>query len=227
MRVVLLPGLDGTGLLFKPLLSILPNHLSTQIISYPKNELLNYQQLTNYVKSRIPVSENFILVAESFSGPIAYAIAQYAPKNLIHLVLAASFIANPRPTILTLNRILPTQLIFKISIPNFIIKRYLLDKSATTDELNNLKSVIHSVPVKTLAYRLNLMANLFAITTKISCPTSYLQATNDKLISRRCLNLIQRNIPNLKLIKLKGPHLILQSKPKESANAILSLFSNV
>ena len=78
MKLVLLPGLDGTGLLFDPLLRILPSHFSSIVISYPPDEPLGYAELVPYVKSRIPANEDFVIVAESFSGPLAVEIASSA-----------------------------------------------------------------------------------------------------------------------------------------------------
>lgn len=40
MKVVLLPGLDGTGVLFKPLIDVLSSEINVQIISYPPDEKL-------------------------------------------------------------------------------------------------------------------------------------------------------------------------------------------
>ena len=38
IRLVLLPGMDGTGILFEPLLEILPSDLHAKVVSYPVNE---------------------------------------------------------------------------------------------------------------------------------------------------------------------------------------------
>jgi hypothetical protein len=35
MKIVLLPGLDGTGILFKPFIEALPNGIDVLVISYP------------------------------------------------------------------------------------------------------------------------------------------------------------------------------------------------
>jgi len=46
MKVVLLPGLDGTGILFKPFIDALPSEANIQVISYPSATKLSYQELT-------------------------------------------------------------------------------------------------------------------------------------------------------------------------------------
>lgn len=68
MKLILLPGLDGTGFLLEPLVRALPSHLAPLIIAYPAQETLGYAELTEYVKERIPKTDDFIIVGESFQG---------------------------------------------------------------------------------------------------------------------------------------------------------------
>ena len=68
--LVLLPGMDGTGDLFAPLLSALPPALRTIVVRYPCDRPLGYAGRT-----RGPKDQPFVLLGESFSGPIAAAIA--------------------------------------------------------------------------------------------------------------------------------------------------------
>jgi surfactin synthase thioesterase subunit len=81
MKLVLLPGLDGTGQLFKPLLEALPQSVETLIISYPNDQKLNYKKLYEYVSVRLP-DEDYVLVGESFSGYVAYQVALSKRENL-------------------------------------------------------------------------------------------------------------------------------------------------
>ena len=73
MKIVLLPGLDGTGELFKPFIDSLPPGIEPILVSYPPKEKLGYGELSDYVMSRLPKDEEYLLVGESFSGPIAYS----------------------------------------------------------------------------------------------------------------------------------------------------------
>ncbi len=45
MNLVLLPGLDGTGELFRPFIEILPKDINALVISYPGNIKLSYEEL--------------------------------------------------------------------------------------------------------------------------------------------------------------------------------------
>ena len=76
IKLVLLPGMDGTGIMFEPLRALLPDDYAIQLMSYPAQKKLSYQELTAYVERKLPKNESFVLLAESFSGPIAYEIAK-------------------------------------------------------------------------------------------------------------------------------------------------------
>lgn len=91
MKLVLLPGMDGTGRLFAPLLSRLDDRLEPVVIAYPGHEQLDYDQLHEFVRARLPKGEPFILLGESFSGPVAITLAATAPTGLCGLILCATF----------------------------------------------------------------------------------------------------------------------------------------
>ena len=95
-RLVLLPGLDGTGALFKPLVDAIGSRAATTVISYSSPEVSRYADCRAVVERNLPREEPYVLVGESFSGPIAVSIAAARPPGLIGLVLAASFVSSPR-----------------------------------------------------------------------------------------------------------------------------------
>ena len=91
--MLLLPGTDGTGRLFGPLQKALPSDLRTQVISYPTNELLGYDTLTDRID--LP-NQPFALVAESFSGPIGIRLAARA---ILAVDVMEAFASNQVPTL--------------------------------------------------------------------------------------------------------------------------------
>src|SRR6266481_4704724 len=94
-HLVLLPGLDGTGELFAPFLGSLNNHFTTSVVSFPRDQLLNYQQLIPRIREVIPWDEPYTVLAESFAGPLALQFCAVQPENVKALVLVASFVCNP------------------------------------------------------------------------------------------------------------------------------------
>ncbi len=95
--LVLLPGMDGTGELFAPLVAALNSGFKTVVVRYPPNEVLSYAELESIARASLPTNEPFFILGESFSGPIAVSIAASAPPGLKGLILCASFVRNPQP----------------------------------------------------------------------------------------------------------------------------------
>ena len=156
---------------------------------------------------------DFILVAESFSGYIAYKIALLNLPNLISIVFVASFLEPPKPLLLKVTSFLPMRLIFSLPLPKFIIKQFLLGKNASDDLMHLVRTSIKKVKPEVLAYRLSLMNNIVA-DTPIALNVTYLQASNDKLVAKRCFNKFQQLFRQVNLQQIKGSHFLLQVQPK-------------
>ncbi len=94
-KLFLLPGMDGTGTLFGPFVEALPEGFKGMPVAYPVDRPLSYSELAELVRKRLPVSESFVLLAESFSTPIAIQIAAENPPGLKAVILVAGFATSP------------------------------------------------------------------------------------------------------------------------------------
>jgi len=220
VKLVLLPGLDGTGILFEPLIKELSNDFKIQVISYPPDKELSYSELVEYVKSHLP-KEDYILLAESFSGYIAYNIALSKPKNLKGLILVAAFLKNPR--VILLKFILISK-IFTLPMLTILIRALFLGFKTELKTIKLFKTALKKVSPNVIGYRLKEITKLKTNTQKIKLKTLYIQATNDKLVPKSPLIYWQKVFENLEISKIKGGHLILQSKPKECSRVIAKYF---
>ena len=72
--LVLLPGMDGTGELFAPLLNALNPGLRTTVVSYADRPA-TYAEHESVALAELPKDRPFAILGESFSGPIAVTIA--------------------------------------------------------------------------------------------------------------------------------------------------------
>ena len=72
---MLLPGLDGAGELFQSFLKVLPSSLTPQVASYQTEQYLTYKELVSLVQSVLSPKEPFVLLGESFSGPLSIKAA--------------------------------------------------------------------------------------------------------------------------------------------------------
>jgi hypothetical protein len=75
--LVLFPGMDGTGLMLEPLLPFLDG-IEPQVVRYPA-ELTSYPDCQAFARTRLPRDRPFLLLGESFSGPIALALVAERP----------------------------------------------------------------------------------------------------------------------------------------------------
>jgi pimeloyl-ACP methyl ester carboxylesterase len=66
---------------------------------------MDYDEHEAYARTRLPSDDDYILVAESFSGPIGIAIAASRPAGLRGLILCVSFASNPLPMFSRLSRL--------------------------------------------------------------------------------------------------------------------------
>ena len=73
MKILLLPGLDGSGELFRPLVDALPEDIQPIIISCPADQEPGDKELVIYTGAPLP-NEKFAIWG-SFSGYIACHIA--------------------------------------------------------------------------------------------------------------------------------------------------------
>jgi pimeloyl-ACP methyl ester carboxylesterase len=98
ISLILLPGLDGTGLLFQPLVAALPEMIKSIVVGYPGDQPLNYEQLLPQVMDALPRSDPFIILGESFSGPLAMMAAAKRPdgrRALCHVCHRSQTIHQP------------------------------------------------------------------------------------------------------------------------------------
>ena len=216
MKIILLPGLDGTGELFEPVLEELSVVGPVEIISYPTDKALSYRELHELVSLRLPKNENYVLLGESFSGAIAISVAAESPSNLVGLVLCCSFLKNPNNLLSVLK---PAVGILPVSLfPNKILTFALLGKWSTPYLAAKLKETIRTVQHHVLSQRLKLVESLDSKNNiqAIKVPILCLAANNDRLVPISNSIEIKNNNRNVTVKCLDGPHALLQSRPKQS-----------
>ena len=226
MRLVLLPGMDGTGELFKPFLNAIESSWATTTVRYPNHVILSYDELMAYVGSAIPPSEPFVLLAESFSTPLAIRCAASNPRNLKALVICAGFVCSPVTGLgrFAASHLAPLLVRFGRSnfLSNFWLEPLLAGQGAAPILLSELRSAISSVRPEVLSARLRaiLSCDVRPALGQIGVPILYIQARGDRLIPRAHLKEIRRIQPRTEPAIIDGPHLILQRKPRQVAQLV-------
>lgn len=221
-NLVLLPGLDGTGKLFAPFLSVLPPSYSPSIISFPTDRFLDYNELLMQVERAIGGLDQVILVAESFSGPLAVSLAARNPGRVKALVLCASFVSSPAgATLSAIARFLGKSL-FAIAPPDWAVRQWLLGRDSSDELIALAKSAIGEVEPLVLSRRLELVMEVDVRSQLRECkaPLLYLQAKRDALVGAGAWNEIRELGEGFVHSEIDGPHLLMQARPQEVFNEI-------
>ena len=222
--IVFLPGIDGTGISFEPLGEVLPQDINVKVIRYPADKLLNFEETVQCAKDQIQSDQkDVIVIAESFSGPVAIALVGSGQLKAKCLILCSTFAKSPRPVLLKILSYLPLELLIRLPFPKFLLKHVVEGgKEATDLFLAMWQRVKDLVPAKTLVHRLKVISqvDVRGWLPKLTIPCCYIQATSDRAVPASSLFDFTETISDLRVKRIKGPHFILQAQPQASLTAI-------
>lgn len=220
ITLILLPGMDGTGKLFQPFIQALNPNINSIVVSYPTDEVLNYAQLIKLASAYIPPNQPYIMLGESFSGPIAIALAANADSQLKGLILSCSFARNPRLQLSKLSFLLPTLPINKLSFG--LMSKLTLAKFNNPSIRKSLFESVAAVTPKVMRARLGAVIDV-DYTEKLrnlNLPILYLRGKYDYLVPPSAGQYITEQAKNAQLVELNAPHLLLQLAPIEAAKCV-------
>ena len=223
LALVLLPGMDGSGELFAAFIAALGragDSVVPIVISYPPDQALSYESLTELVRARLPTDGAYIVLGESFSGPIAISLAASRPPGLVGLILCCTFARNPTPLFAIFKRLLRVLPIFPAG--SALLAPFLLGTSSPAPLRKALRAAIERVSVPVLRHRLRsvLDVDYSAQMRAVNVPILYLQAAQDCVVLAGSARHLQTLQPSMAVIRLEGPHLLLQTAPEEAVAAV-------
>ncbi len=224
MRLVLLPGLDGTGDLFAPFVQVLGAQ-DTQVVRYPGDRAMNYDEHEALVRAQLPTNEEFVLLAESFSGPIAISIAARPPPGLKGLILCVTFVSNPirgLGFLSALARRIPLPM-----LPTAVAQHWLFPRRGTPELRRAHAAAIRQVRARAVSARVAavLAVDRRAALADIRLPMLYMRANQDRVIPRAAGLAILNLRPDIRLAKFDGPHFLLQTEPAACAAVVLDFIA--
>jgi len=217
----MLPGLDGTGFLFEPLIEVLAREFEPVIVRYSNEEPGGYESLLPVVREALPSEGSFVILAESFSGPLALMAAHERPEGLIGVVLSATFVENPLPWAPHLPKpFLEAERMVKL--PGGVVFNALLGAYRTPRLEGLLERARAELTPAALRVRLEAVSQVDVKRELRECPVPllYLRAERDVLVPQRCATFIVDERPETRLVELDAPHCLLQTRPRECALAI-------
>jgi pimeloyl-ACP methyl ester carboxylesterase len=221
-RLVLLPGMHGSGELFAEFMNMVPGQERIEALHYPTDASPTYKQLLGAVGFIVLASEDYVLLAESFSTPLAILFAATNPPNLRGLILCAGFASAPIRGWRRSFASLIAPLAFRLPLPRIASSRFLVGADAPESLHSAVCSAIRSIRPVVLTARLRqvLEVDVRVALGNVSVPILYIQAQQDRLVGRCCLEEIQGIKPQVEVAQVGGPHLILQREPQKSADIV-------
>jgi pimeloyl-ACP methyl ester carboxylesterase len=216
--------MDGSGTLFSEFIAALPPGAESLVVSYPPDQPMGYDELEAFARAELP-SRPFVLVGESFSGPIAVALAAARPAALRGLVLIGSFVRRPIRVPGRLRTLLAVVPVWRV--PARCVAVLAFGRWSTEALHSRLFTAMAAVAPAVWRARLRAVLSVDA-TEKLRAvrvPVLYLRGSSDRMIPRSAWMLVKELLPSARLVELEGPHFLLQTKPVECA-AHVTAFAN-
>jgi pimeloyl-ACP methyl ester carboxylesterase len=210
---VLLPGLDGTGHLLEPFLDSAPAGYNGIIVNYPRDRPLGYDELERLVDERLPKNRDLVLVAESFSGPIAIRLAHR--QNVRALVLCNSFVRPPRSPLLRFAAFAP---LFRIRLPESVLSYLMLSPKATPELTKLFVDTLREVRPDVVAKRVRELLRVDERETlrAMKKPLLYVRGIADRLVRGKSIAEVVQAAPQTRIAFIPAPHAVLQMAPERS-----------
>ena len=217
--LVVLPGMDGTGDLLTEFATAATASFRVRVQPYPPDVALGYEALAERLVAALP-REPFVLLGESFGGPLALLLAARCPPALRAVVLCASFARYPLPVaaLAPLARWAPVR-----CAPLRVVSRALLGRWETAPLRGLLALALAKVRPAVFRARLAAAARVDTRDAlhQVSVPILYLQASADRVVPSRAAAEIEREARvGVTRTRVDGPHFLLQAAPGNCARVI-------
>jgi pimeloyl-[acyl-carrier protein] methyl ester esterase len=213
MRFLLLPGLDGTGKLFSHFVQLRPPSFSCEVLAYDDG-FAESDEYVNAVKVRFRADTKTVLIAESFSGPIATHVASRYPEQVAGIVFAASFVTPPHPMLLNIASVMPTSAFG--AMRTTLVNHFCVNGVREKNVIDEASAVVGELESAVIKRRLMLLGSLAKLAhAQIDIPVLSLRATQDRLITQAATSSIATTFPKAISVDVDAPHFLLQTHPEE------------
>lgn len=219
-RILVLPGTDGSGRLLHSFSAALGTRFPVTVLPYPGDEPLGYEALARRLAPSLPTDQPYLLLGESFGGPLAIMLAATRPPGLVGLVLSASFARYPvrgARAAAVLASIAPVHF-----FPTAMMSWFLLGAWSTPELLRRTAEAVSAVPAVVIRARIGaaLQVDTGPLLKSIDVPLLYLRASRDRVVPRAAARAIIDAAAHASVTDVDGPHFLLQAAPKACADAI-------
>lgn len=224
--LVLLPGLDGTDVFFRPLVAALAPAVAVRAVELPQDGPQTYEALTERVAAAVADLDTMIVVGFSFGGPIAIALASRDPARVRGLALVATFVRSPRPRLQRWRVFARTPTIWMM---RFVRRLPVWLLRGGSDPRRIAKSETWSrVPASVIAGRTRAIAvvDAFRALSGTTQPLLVVEYSDDEAVPAAALAEVQR-AREARVVRLTGPHLAMFEAPAPLAAELVRLLEQV
>jgi pimeloyl-ACP methyl ester carboxylesterase len=189
---------------------------------------LDYAGHLEIVMAALPKDQPFVLLGESFSGPLALMAAARHPEGMRGVILCATFVTWPLPISPTIASLIVALGPFRLKSTRLFL-RLVLGKNASAElQTRFAEALAHSTPeVLTARARAVMNVDCTAALRECRVPLLAMIADKDRIVAGRCSDLIQNIRPDTEIAHFNSPHLILQCAPLAAARHICRFIETI
>jgi pimeloyl-ACP methyl ester carboxylesterase len=220
-NLVILPGLDGTDVFFRPFMALLPPAIHPLVVCYPQSGANGYRDLLRVVRERISGLSDCFVLGSSFSGPLAIMLAEAEPARVRGIILSATFVRPPRRHLPRFKFLVVGPVMWAVRvirrIPVWTLRKH--DDPFRTAKAETWRRV----SARCLAARVRAVLDVDVRETLRKCDQPVLCITfeNDTVVPRQSVEEIVAIQPAARAITVPGDHLAMCKDPGPWTDAIV------
>lgn len=218
--LVLLPGLDGTDVFFRPLLTALPDWITPMVIQFPTAGANEYPDLLRLVRSAVAKTSACYVLGWSFAGPLALMLAAAEPNKVRGVILVSTFVRPPRRIFALFRWAAVTPMVWMIRagkrLPVWLFR-------GSADRLRQDKTETWKrVGTGMIAARIRTLLNVDARDLVRDCPRRVLciAGNHDGIVPHHNVEEIVHLQPSAVVRLIAGHHFAIYTNPNAAADAI-------
>ncbi len=216
MKIILLPGVDGTGILFEPFVDTFKADVPVEVIPLTKDSDQSILNQVSIIEEAVG-DEEIILIVESYSGLLAYELAKRNKLHIKQIFFFGCFL-QPPSFIGKIGRFLPVRLLN--IIPDKLLSHILFNRWSSPELIALFRKAVESVNFPNLKQRLKTIATYQKPTQPIDVPCVYVQGTMDNLVNAYNVKAFEELCSDLQVEVVEATHMLLQTQPETMSQLI-------
>lgn len=200
----------------------LPRETRALVVGYPDRSDWLLEDYVAHVAQAVSECERLLIIAKSFSCPIAWRLAQRV--QLAGIVFVASFLSCPHPLLKAFG-IPPVAAFNRAASCTALLRLACLERSTADDRVHALQEAVRALPSGVMRARVAILRTLDgAHETPINALSLCLQASRDRLVTRAASRELADRAQSM-VVMIDGPHFLyfrhaLRPPSKQSGNGL-------